>query len=91
MSSCDTTEQDTARTLLRLALGIVHDAGHVMVLCQLTEMQRVPEYAFLITLVNTRAYLQIFHTLRNGTTCRTDLPPSVQAMCLLFFISSNFY
>ena len=68
MSSCDTAEQDAARTWLRLALGVVHDAGHVMALCQLAQIQRVPEYAFLITLVNTRAYLPRaaqWHDLQN--------------------------
>jgi hypothetical protein len=68
MTSCDTASQTAARTWLRLALGVVHDAGHVMQLCRLAQWQLGHEYAFLITLVNTRAYLQQaaqWHDLQN--------------------------
>jgi hypothetical protein len=57
MTSCDTAAQDAGRAWLRLALGVVHDAGHVMALCGLAQAQGAHQYAFLITLVNTRAYL----------------------------------
>ena len=68
MTSCDTASQNAARTWLRLALGVVHDAGHVMQLCRLAQWQLAHEYAFLITLVNTRAYLPQapqWHDLQN--------------------------
>ena len=68
MTSCDTASQNAARTWLRLALVVVHDAGHVMQLCRLAQWQLAHEYAFLITLVNTRAYLPQapqWHDLQN--------------------------
>jgi hypothetical protein len=68
MTSCDTESQTAARSWLRLALGVVHDAGHVMQLCRLAQWQVGNEYAFLITLVNTRAYLppaEQWHDLQN--------------------------
>jgi hypothetical protein len=68
MTSCDTASQNAARTWLRLALGVVHDAGHVTQLCRLAQWQLGHEYAFLITLVNTRAYLPQaaqWHDLQN--------------------------
>jgi hypothetical protein len=37
MTSCDTALQNNARTWLSLALGVVHDAGHVMQLCRLAQ------------------------------------------------------
>ena len=68
MSSCDAASQDAARAWLRLSLGVVHDAGHVMALCRLAHRQSAHEYPFLITLVNTRAYLpraRQWHDLQN--------------------------
>jgi hypothetical protein len=68
MTSCDESSQNAARTWLRLALGVVHDAGHVTQLCRLAQWQLGREYAFLITLVNTRAYLPQaaqWHDLQN--------------------------
>jgi len=68
MTSCDTSSQNAARVWLRLALGVVHDDGHVAQLCELSQWQPGHQYAFLITLVNTRAYLpQVphWHDLQN--------------------------
>jgi len=68
MRSCDNASQNAARTWLRLALGVVYDDGHVMQLCRLAQWQQGHEYAFLITLVNTRAYLPQatqWHDLQN--------------------------
>jgi hypothetical protein len=68
MTSCDVASQNAARVWLRLALGVVHDDGHVTQLCRLSQWQQGKEYAFLITLVNTRAYLPQapqWHDLQN--------------------------
>ena len=68
MTSCDVASQNAARVWLRLALGVVHDDGHVTQLCRLSQWQQGQEYAFLITLVNTRAYLPQaphWHDLQN--------------------------
>ena len=70
MTSCDTAAQEGARKWLRLALGVVHDAGHIMALCRQAQAQGGQQYAFLITLVNTRAYLPHtaqWHDLQNHT------------------------
>ena len=67
LRSCDIASQDAARDWLRTSIGVVHDAGHVQALCRLAT-QRNANYAFLITLVNTRAYLprtQQWHDLQN--------------------------
>jgi len=68
MTSCDALSQNAARMWLRLALGVVHDDGHVAQLCKLSQWQTGHQYAFLIALVNTRAYLpQVphWHNLQN--------------------------
>jgi hypothetical protein len=68
MTSCDVASQNAARVWLLLALGVVHDDGHVTQLCSLSQWQQGQEYAFLITLVNTRAYLPQaphWHDLQN--------------------------
>ena len=68
ITSCDVASQNAARTWLHLALGVVHDAGHVTQLCRLSQWQQGQEYVFLITLVNTRAYLPQtpqWHDLQN--------------------------
>ena len=64
MTSCDATAQAAARAWLTATLGVVHDDGHVQALCRLAHSQ----YAFLITLINTRAYLPRtpqWHQLQN--------------------------
>ena len=38
MTSCDVATQNAARVWLRLALGVVHDDGHVMQLCRLSRV-----------------------------------------------------
>ncbi len=72
-----------ARHWLRMALGVVHDAGHVQALCGLAQrQQRAEAYAFLITLVNTRAYLPRtvqWHDLQNHSA-----PLGVSRVATLF-------
>jgi len=68
MTSCDSASQDAARAWLTVSLGVVHDAAHVMALCNIVARQSPPHYAFLITLVNTRAFLpksSQWHDLQN--------------------------
>ena len=67
LSSCDAAAQDGARAWLRLALGVTHDGGHVQALCGIAQLQHA-SYAFLIALVNTRAFLPRtvqWHDLQN--------------------------
>ena len=64
MSSCDTQSRQLARAWLTDTLGVVHDDGHVLALCGKVDSK----YAFLIALVNTRAYLprtSQWHQLQN--------------------------
>jgi hypothetical protein len=83
LSSCDSAAQDAARGWLRMALGVVHDAGHVQALCGLAQrQQRATPYAFLIALVNTRAYLPRtvqWHDLQNHSA-----PLGVSRVATLF-------
>jgi hypothetical protein len=82
MTTCDAASQNAARTWLRLALGVVHDAGHVTQLRRLAQWQLGHEYAFLITLVNTRAYLPQaaqWHDLQNRSA-----PASTSKVFALF-------
>ena len=86
LSSCDPATQDAARYWLRMALGVVHDAGHVQALCGLAQRQQRPQhaspYAFLIALVNTRAYLPRtvqWHDLQNHSA-----PLGVSRVAALF-------
>ena len=68
MTKCDSASQDAARAWLTASLGVVHDAAHVMALCSIVARQSPPDYAFLITLVNTRAFLpksSQWHDLQN--------------------------
>jgi hypothetical protein len=68
MRSCDNASQSAARAWLRVALGVVYDDGHVTQLCRLAQWQQGHEYAFLIALVYTRAYLPKaaeWHDLQN--------------------------
>jgi hypothetical protein len=68
MTKCDSASQDAARAWLTASLGVVHDAAHVMALCSIVARQSPPDYAFLITLVNTRAFLpksSQWHDLHN--------------------------
>ena len=76
--------QDAARDWLRTALGVVHDAGHVQALCGLAQQHARP-YAFLIALVNTRAYLPRtvqWHDLQNHSA-----PLGVSRVASLFEFS----
>jgi len=85
MTSCDVAAQNAARVWLRLALGVVHDDGHVTQLCRLSQWQQGQEYAFLITLVNTRAYLpqaQLWHDLQN----RSSLVSTSNVFALFEFV-----
>jgi hypothetical protein len=84
LSSCDSAAQDAARDWLRSALGVVHDAGHVQALCGLAQQHARP-YAFLIALVNTRAYLPRtvqWHDLQNHSA-----PLGVSRVASLFEFS----
>jgi len=72
-SSCDAAAQHSARAWLGAALGVVDDAGHVEALCALA--QREPRYAFLIALVNTRAYMPRtaqWHDLQNRSAAQSS-------------------
>ena len=82
LTSCDATAQDAARAWLRSALGAVEDDGHVQALCRLAHRQSAREYAFLIALVNTRAYLPRggqWHDLQNHSA-----PLSTSRVAALF-------
>lgn len=79
-SSCDAAAQHSARAWLGAALGVVDDAGHVEALCALA--QKEPRYAFLIALVNTRAYMPRtaqWHDLQNKSA-----PQSTSSVYALF-------
>lgn len=79
-SSCDAAAQHAARAWLSAALGVVDDAGHVEALC--ARAQREPRYAFLIALVNTRAYMPRtapWHALQNKSA-----PQSTSRVYALF-------
>lgn len=79
-SSCDAAAQHAARAWLSAALGVVDDAGHVEALC--ARAQREPRYAFLIALVNTRAYMPRtapWHDLQNKSA-----PQSTSRVYALF-------
>lgn len=81
LRSCDAASQEAARTWLRTALGVVHDAGHVQALCDLAQ-RRHEAYAFLVTLVNTRAFLPRtvqWHDLQNHSA-----PLSTSRVAALF-------
>jgi hypothetical protein len=81
MSACDLPAQNAARAWLRTFVGVVEDAGHVQALCALA--QPPPrQYAFVITLVNTRAYLPrdaLWHDLQNRSA-----PESTSKVFALF-------
>jgi hypothetical protein len=82
LASCDAAAQAAARAWLRTALGAVEDDGHVQALCRLAHRQSAREYAFLIALVNTRAYLPragIWHDLQNHSA-----PQSTSRIAALF-------
>ena len=82
LASCDAAAQAAARAWLRTALGVVEDDGHVQALCRLAHRQSAREYAFLIALVNTRAYLPragIWHDLQNHSA-----PQSTSRIAALF-------
>jgi hypothetical protein len=55
-SSCAPAAQTAARAWLRLVFGLHDDGGHVAALC--ARAQATGDYAFTITMVNTRAFLQ---------------------------------
>jgi hypothetical protein len=60
MKSCDTLAQTAARAWLTTAFGVVDDVGHVQALCDLAQKasaQGHAAHAFLVLLVNERAYL----------------------------------
>jgi hypothetical protein len=68
MKSCDNVSQDSARAWLSVSLGVVHDAKHIMAMCNIVAKNSLPDYAFLIVLVNTRAFLPKsvqWHDLQN--------------------------
>ena len=82
LPSCDATAQDAARAWLRSALGVLEDDGHVQALCRLAHRQSAREYAFLVALVNTRAYLPRggqWHDLQNHSA-----PLSTSRVAALF-------
>lgn len=82
LTSCDAAARDTARAWLRSALGVVEDDGHVQALCGLAHRQSAREYAFLIALVNSRAYLprgRQWHDLQNHSA-----PLSTSRVAALF-------
>jgi hypothetical protein len=82
LASCDAAAQAAARAWLRTALGVVEDDGHVQSLCRLAHRQSAREYAFLIALVNTRAYLPragVWHDLQNHSA-----PQSTSRIAALF-------
>ena len=67
LRACDDAARNAAGAWLRVALGVLHDAGHVQALCDLTQHSHA-EGVFLITLVNTRAFLPRtlqWHDLQN--------------------------
>jgi hypothetical protein len=81
MSSCDDAAQDSARAWLRVALGVVHDAGHVEAACALAHAPSTA-YAYEIVLVNTRAYMPRtaqWHALQNHSA-----PESISRLYMLF-------
>ena len=81
MSSCDDAAQDSARAWLRVALGVVHDAGHVEAACALAHAPSTA-YAYEIVLVNTRAYMPRtaqWHALQNHSA-----PESTSRLYMLF-------
>jgi hypothetical protein len=87
MTSCDSASQDAARAWLTVSLGVVHDAAHVMVLCNIVAQSSPPDYAFLIMLVNTRAFLPKsaqWHDLQNHSA-----PVSTSKVCLCFIVLCN--
>jgi hypothetical protein len=53
--SCSPEAQAAARAWLRSVFGIHDDSGHVAALC--ARAQAAGDYAFAVTMVNTRAYL----------------------------------
>ena len=68
MSSCDSASQDAAHAWLSGSLGVIHDAAHIIALRNIVAKNRPPDYAFLIMLVNTRAFLpksSQWHDLQN--------------------------
>jgi hypothetical protein len=71
MSACDTVSQNAARAWLAFALGVVDDAGHVQALCDAAQPALAhvqAPHAYLIVLVNQRAYLprmKQWHDLQN--------------------------
>jgi len=81
MSACDLPAQNAARAWLRTFVGVVEDAGHVQALCALAQPP-ARQYAFVITLVNTRAYLPraaLWHDLQNRSA-----PESTSKVFALF-------
>jgi hypothetical protein len=70
MRKCDAADQNEARRWLAASLGVVDDAGHVQALCDMAHRRRYTnsESAFLVTLVNTRAFMPraaAWHDLQN--------------------------
>lgn len=65
LRNCDSASLQAARAWLQQTLGVVYDAGHVQALCDLAQHR---DQAFLVTLLNTRAYLPRtvqWHDLQN--------------------------
>ena len=70
MRACDAAGQNEARAWLVRTLGLVHDAGHVQALCAMALRKQYAnkDSAFLITMVNTRAFMPrspAWHNLQN--------------------------
>jgi hypothetical protein len=77
MRSCDDAAQNKARAWLSASIGVVHDAGHVEALCGLVQRRQYThaQNAFLVTLVNTRAFMpraEEWHALQNRAAPKTS-------------------
>ena len=82
LNNCNATARESARAWLRINLGFVEDDGHVEALCGLAHRQSARKYAFLVVLVNTRAYLPrgaLWHDLQNHSA-----PQSTSRVAALF-------